>query len=255
MTDYDKRYWDKAISFYTDLGLPWQWLKDGYIPVIVELKKALGDLRGKRILDHGCGAGKITRLLKLFYGAEVLGIDTSGNMIQEARRADPDGRYELLKGDFPWPDNTFDGVMSNWVFLDIGSVEEMDAAAREIYRVMKPRGLFVMLVNNEEYIGKRTSTYQNGEPGKTDNPGDEIIVTYFKNENESIEFKDYYWSTETYCSVMERAGFKEVISYLPKRNPSTIEEIKFLQSKGVFPNVDYQALVDEKPTVIIVGKK
>ncbi|MGB3460083.1 MAG: hypothetical protein WBB08_12505 [Halobacteriota archaeon] len=44
--------------------------------------------------------------------------------IQEAGKADPDGRYELLTADFPWPDNTFDGVMSNWVFLDIGSVEE-----------------------------------------------------------------------------------------------------------------------------------
>ncbi len=38
-----------------------------------------------------------------------------------------------------------------------------------------------------EYIGTSTSTYQNGEPGKTYNPSDEIIVTYFKNGNESIE--------------------------------------------------------------------
>ncbi len=111
----------------------------------------------------------------------------NGSKIQEARKADPDGRYELLKGYFPWPDNTFDAVMSNWVFLDMGSVEELDAAAREIYRVMKPMGLFVMLMNNEEYIGTRTSTYQNGEPGKTYNPCDEIIVSYFKNGNESIE--------------------------------------------------------------------
>ncbi len=252
---YDKRYWDRATSFYTEWGLPWQALKDGYVPVIVELKKALGDLRGKQILDHGCGAGKITRPLKSLYGAEVLGVDPSDNMIQEARKADTDGRYELLKGDFSWPDNIFDGVMSNWVFVDIGSIEEMDTAVREIYRVLKQGGPFVMLVNNEEYIGKRTTTYQNGIPGKTYNPGDEIMVTYFKNGNESMEFKDYYWPTETYCSVMERAGFREVTSYVPKLNPRTIEEIKVLQSEGLFPDVDYQALVDENPTVIIVGKK
>ena len=253
--DYDKRYWNKATSFYTKLGIPWQWLKDGYIPVIIELKKALGDLRGKQILDYGCGAGKITRPLKLFHGAEVQGIDPSDNMIQEARKADPDGRYELLTGDFPWPDDTLDGAMSNWVFVDIGSLEEMDTAAREIYRVLKPGGPFVMLVNNEEYIGKRTSTYQNGKPGKTYNPSDEIMVTYFIKENESIEFKDYYWPIETYCSVMERAGFREVTSYVPELNPRTIEEIEFLQSNDFFPDVDYQALVDEKPTVIIVGEK
>jgi 2-polyprenyl-3-methyl-5-hydroxy-6-metoxy-1,4-benzoquinol methylase len=75
--DYDKRYWNKATSFYTEWGLPWQALKNGYIPVIVELKKVLGDLRGKQILDHGCGTGKITRPLKSFSGAEVQGIDPS----------------------------------------------------------------------------------------------------------------------------------------------------------------------------------
>ncbi|MEA2051466.1 MAG: hypothetical protein U9O90_01395 [Euryarchaeota archaeon] len=40
---------------------------------------------------------------------------------------------------------------------------------------------------NDEDIGTSTSTYQNGEPGKTYNPCDEIIVTYFKKGNESIE--------------------------------------------------------------------
>ena len=253
--DYDKRYWNKATFFYNELGLPWQWLKDGYIPVIVELKKALVDLREKQILDHGCGTGKITRLLKSFYSAEAQGIDPSDNMIQEAKEADTDGRYELLTAVFPWPDSTFDGVMSNWVFLDIGSIEEMGTAAREIYRVLKPQRSFVMLVNNEEYIGKRTSTYQNGKPSIMYKPGDYITVTYFKNESESVEFKDYYWDTETYCSMMKKAGFREVISYVPRLNPRTIEEIEFLQSKGGFPNVDYKLLVNESPTVIIVGKK
>jgi len=253
--DYDKTYWNRATSFYAELGLPWQWLKDGYVPVIVELKKALGALRAKRILDHACGAGKITRLLSLLYGAEVHGIDASESMIREAMKADTYGRYELLTGDFPWPDNTFDGVMSNWVFLDIGSVEEMDVAAREIYRVLKPGGPFVMLVNNEEYVGKRTSTYQNGQPDKTYSPGDDILVTYFKNGEQRIQFKDYFWPTETYSSVMGRAGFRELTSYVPKLNPCTIEEILFLQDKGVFPDVDFQVLVDETPTVIVVGKK
>jgi len=140
--------------------------------------------------------------------------------------------------------------MSNWVFVDIGSVEEMDTAAREIYRVLKPGGPFVMLVNNEEDIGKRTSTYQNGKPGKTYNPGDEIMVTYFIKENECIEFKDYYWPIETYCSVMERAGFRKVTSYVPQLNPRTIEEIESLQIKGLFPDVDYQALIDETPRLL-----
>ena len=254
-TNYDPRYWDSAASFYTELGLPWQWLKDGYVPVVVEMKKALGGLRGKRILDHGCGAGKIARLLKSVYGVEVCGIDPSENMICEARKADPHGRYDLLAGDFPWPDSSLDGVMSNWVFVNIGTVEEMDTAAREIHRVLRPGGPFVMLVNNQEWVGRRASTYQNGKLGQTYCPGDEIVVTYFKSEDECIEFKDYYWPTETYCSVAKRAGFKEVFSYVPELNPHTIGEIKLLQGVGVFPRVDCEALAGETPTVVIVANK
>jgi hypothetical protein len=54
---------------------------------------------------------------------------------------------------------------------------------------------------------------------------------------------------------MKTAGFREVTSYVPQLNPRTIEEIESLQIKGLFPDVDYQALIDETPTVIIVGKK
>ena len=48
-------------------------------------------------------------------------------------------------------------------------------------------GSNIQEARNEEYIRTSTSTYQNGEPSKTYNPCDEIIVTYFKNGNESIE--------------------------------------------------------------------
>ena len=252
---YDKRYWDKAASFYSELGLPWQWLKDGYIPAITELKKTLGTFQGKQLLDHGCGAGKISRLMKLAYGAEVQGIDPSENMLQEAIRKDPGGIYHLLRGNFPWPEETFDGVMSNWVFLDIGSTEEMETAANEIYRVLKSGGPFVMLLNNEAYIGKKTSTYQNGMKDVTYLPGDEILVQYFKNSDEVVEFKDYFWPTETYSSIMRSAGFEEVAYFIPRLNSAINKEIEFLQAKGVFPYVDYQALADETPTTLVVGKR
>ena len=63
----------------------------------------------------------------------------------------------------------------------------MNKAALEIYRVLKPKGPFVMLVNIEEYIGKRNSSCQNGKVGKTYKPCDEIMVTYSKEEYECIE--------------------------------------------------------------------
>jgi ubiquinone/menaquinone biosynthesis C-methylase UbiE len=248
--------WDITLAFYIKLGFPWQWLKDAYLPVIVEIKNTVGDLKGKRILDHGCGSGKITKLFKKFYESDVSGIDPSEDMIDKAKKNDPTGTYELLKenGKFPWENSTFDAVMSNWVFVNIGSTKEMTTATKEIYRVLKPEGVFVMLVNNPSYIGKRTTTYQNGEPNRRYKPGEEITVKYFREIDGVFEFNNCYWPIDTYHSVMKKVGFG-VRQYVPTLNLKTKKEIKFLQSKGAFPDVNYQALIKEKPTLILVGKK
>ena len=49
----------------------------------------LGDLRGKRILDAGCGAGQMTHELAL-RGAEVIAVDISPSLVEIARKRLPD---------------------------------------------------------------------------------------------------------------------------------------------------------------------
>ena len=45
---------------------------------------ALGDVRGRRVLDIGCGEGRFSRLLTGL-GAEVTGIDLTESLIERAR--------------------------------------------------------------------------------------------------------------------------------------------------------------------------
>ena len=49
----------------------------------------LGDVRGKRILDAGCGAGQMTHELAL-RGAEVVAVDISPSLVEIARKRLPD---------------------------------------------------------------------------------------------------------------------------------------------------------------------
>jgi SAM-dependent methyltransferase len=51
-----------------------------------DLIKAMGNIDGKRILDIGCGNGRLMKKLQ-FLGAEVVGIDISKKMTYLARRA------------------------------------------------------------------------------------------------------------------------------------------------------------------------
>src|SRR5262245_53936637 len=45
----------------------------------------IGDVKGKRVLDVGCGDGHYTRILRKAGAAEVVGIDISDRMIKLAR--------------------------------------------------------------------------------------------------------------------------------------------------------------------------
>jgi 2-polyprenyl-3-methyl-5-hydroxy-6-metoxy-1,4-benzoquinol methylase len=85
----------------------------------VEALKRVADWRLKRVLDVGCGDGRLTlRLAGL--GALVHGIDPDGKLIREARRGLPRrfaGRVHYSVGDtqeLRLPNGTFDAVVFSW---------------------------------------------------------------------------------------------------------------------------------------------
>jgi len=92
-----------------------------------------------RVLDLGTGTGKGARVVaKLFPDAEVVGVDLSGPMIEEARRLLPSElagrvRFEVADGAaLPFPDDSFDLVLLlNAIpfFDELGRVSTRDGAA------------------------------------------------------------------------------------------------------------------------------
>jgi SAM-dependent methyltransferase len=77
---------------------------------------ALGPVEDKRVLEIACGTGRFTVMLAAA-GADVVGLDISGAMLQQsrekARRAGVD--LELMRGDaarLPFPDDQFDCVLA-----------------------------------------------------------------------------------------------------------------------------------------------
>lgn len=71
-------------------------------------------------------------------------------MIKIVSSNDPAGTYNLIKsGNIPAEDNTFDLVFSSWVMMEVASKEELAKIAKEIARVLKSNGIFIMLVCNE----------------------------------------------------------------------------------------------------------
>jgi ubiquinone/menaquinone biosynthesis C-methylase UbiE len=111
-----------------------------------DLVRELMPLKGKRILDVGCGDGALTRFLAR-EGAVATGIDVSETRLADARAAQPvsgadycEGRGEKL----PFPDASIDGVVYNNALHHV-PVEAMAAALAEAARVLKPGGRLVVI--------------------------------------------------------------------------------------------------------------
>jgi len=100
----------------------------------------LGDVRGKRVLDCGCGHGMAAVVLAR-RGADVTAIDLSPGYVREAEeRAAANGVRVACRTadaeDLPFPDGAFDAVWGNAILhhLDLGR------AGRELRRVLRPGG-------------------------------------------------------------------------------------------------------------------
>jgi ubiquinone/menaquinone biosynthesis C-methylase UbiE len=100
------------------------------------------------VLDAGCGTGLTTlRIVEQHPGCKVHGLDLSPKMIEVARNdaAERGLGVDLRVGsitDLPYPDATFDVVLTNIMFHHLDLAEKRKAVA-EISRVLRPGGRYV----------------------------------------------------------------------------------------------------------------
>lgn len=110
-------------------------------PTVLHL---LGDVRGKRIMDAGCGPGLYAEEL-LRRGARVTACDASGEMVRLARARLGDAvavRQHDLQHPLEWlDDSSFDFVL---MALVIHHLEDRMTALREAHRVLVPEGRLVL---------------------------------------------------------------------------------------------------------------
>ena len=100
---------------------------------------------GMRVLDLGCGTGTLTILIKQSHPeADVIGLDgdlvvldiarSKANQVEVNITLDEGMAYQL-----PYPDNSFDRVLSSLVIHHL-TTENKQRAMYEIYRVLRPGG-------------------------------------------------------------------------------------------------------------------
>lgn len=107
------------------------------------LRRVLPELRGKRVLDFGCGTGRLTTFLR-GRGADVVGIEAAPAMASVARSA-VGPRISIFDGErIPIRSRSVDLVLSVGV-LQYFRGALMDRALESISDVLEPRGRVVLV--------------------------------------------------------------------------------------------------------------
>jgi SAM-dependent methyltransferase len=109
--------------------------------------------RQMRVIEIGCGAGRITRALAKLFG-EVHAIDVSGEMVARARSAlvgTPNAFvYQNNGKDLAvLPDGPYDFAFSTIVFQHIPSRDVIYSYVKEVHRLLRPGALFKFQVQGD----------------------------------------------------------------------------------------------------------
>jgi ubiquinone/menaquinone biosynthesis C-methylase UbiE len=145
-------------------------LKAAYMKIVHEraIKSFIKEIKpGEKVLDFGCGTGRILEY-DLFLNADYYGVDISSGMIKNARQKwenRPHTNLYVYNGTLlPFEHETFDYIISTWVFQHIVEDNKLEELITELAKLLRPKGalLFIEQIRNNEYV----EMLENGTPFK-----------------------------------------------------------------------------------------
>lgn len=194
--------------------------------------KVLGNVKGKKILDMGCGTGLYTKIIKK-KGAKVKGIDLSEGMIKIAREEVPGVEFKVGSAEkLPYKNKEFDIVLAALMMEYFSSWNKV---LKEVKRVLKPNGLFIFSTGNP-VVNTLHRFYYKGRKFREikDYFKEGVRVREWELKDGTVNMKWYHRTYGTIIKSLVRHGF-EIIDY---------EDAKPLKkSKKYFPE-DYKKNLD-----------
>lgn len=152
-----------------------------------------------RMIDLGCGPGQTTAFLNRFGVTDILGMDISPVMIEQARKLNPGLKFEtgnMLQ--LNYSDDEFGSAVAFYAIVHFDEIQ-LTVALNEIKRVIKSNGQFLFSF----HLGNEVAHHDT-----------------FLDHPVSIDF--YFWETNKIIKIAKEAGF-QVVDILERRPYPNIE--------------------------------
>lgn len=124
-----------------------------------EIKRLLGEVRGHRVVELGCGTGRNVIALAEA-GADVTAVDFSEEMLAQARQKPGVGHvrfiFHNLEHPLPFENDVYDRVLCSLV---LEHVQNLDFAVSEMARICRPDGHLVIIEMHPALLLKGISAH------------------------------------------------------------------------------------------------
>jgi 2-polyprenyl-3-methyl-5-hydroxy-6-metoxy-1,4-benzoquinol methylase len=247
MDDEPRDLWNSIAEDYTNLianrGTPHH--RDILNPCVSQL---LGDVKGKKLLDAGCGEGYLARHYAQ-KGAVVTGLDISSILVEKAdgisKKAGIDVSFQI--GDIcnlnDIGNSSFDLVLCNLVLLNIPCFTE---ALMEFDRILNDDGILVFSIVHPAFNFYGPGKWEMGEKNpkshrqeglffKVDNYFNEREFQHYWRTREGVKFAKpiifYHRTLSSYFEGIHNAGFR-LVSF---KEPLPVTDSEFFQRERRIP--------------------
>ncbi len=207
---------------------------------IPALFSMLPDLKGKRVLDLGCGYGEHCKLFVENGAEKVVGIDISSKMLEVARLENSDPKIEYINmpiEGIAQLNESFDVVVSS---LALHYVEDFALVVESIYNLLGTEGVFIF---SQEH--PLVTCHSGGSRWTKDENGEKMHVNLanygIEGERASTWFVDdvkvYHRTFSSTVNTLIEAGFTIEHMVEPLPTPELVE--RYPDYKDLFHKPDF----------------
>lgn len=197
------------------------------------LRGLLPDMKGKWMLDLGCGYGWHCKYA-VEQGAEgVVGIDLSEKMISKARQINSDQRIDYRIAaleDFDYSAQQFDVVLSSLTFHYISSFDDI---CSNVNRSLKSGGEFIFSVEHPIFTAQgRQQWHRNADQEIEYWPVDNYFDEGLRSANFiGQEVHKYHRTLTTYINGLINNGFQILSLIEPQPDPGMLDSIEGMRDE------------------------